>query len=138
MASYVQPGEVVPFGALASFSEGLICLTGGKKGALFRLAATHQRAQAYRFLEHLNNVFPGNLYLELQLNEPDDSSICLVLAALAHKARIPTLATHSVYYLEPGQADLQRTLTAIRLNQTLHDLPVESLAPRTCQLFTNG
>ncbi len=135
LASWVQPGEVVPFSALASFSEGLICLTGGKKGALFRLAAAQQRSQAYRFLEHLNHVYPGNLYLELQLNDPDDSSICLAMAALAHKARIPTLATHSVYYLEPSQADLQRTLTAIRLNQTLHELPVESVAPRNASFL---
>ncbi len=129
VASCVQPGEVIPFESLAALSDGLICLTGGKKGALFRLAAARERAQALLYLEQLKNIFRGGLYLELQFHDPDDPAICLTLAALAHKAGIPTIATHSIYYLDPNQAPLQRTLSAIRLNSPLHELPAGAVAP---------
>ncbi|MBV5347797.1 PHP domain-containing protein, partial [bacterium] len=36
------------------------------------------------------------------------------------------VAVHPIYYLHPEQADLQRTLTAIRLNQTVDSVPVRS------------
>jgi len=36
------------------------------------------------------------------------------------------VAIHPIYYLNPEQADLQRTLTAIRLNQTVDQVPISS------------
>jgi DNA-directed DNA polymerase III PolC len=36
------------------------------------------------------------------------------------------VAVHPIYYLKPEQANLQRTLTAIRLNQTVESVPVRS------------
>jgi DNA-directed DNA polymerase III PolC len=37
--------------------------------------------------------------------------------------------THPVYYLPPEQARLQKTLTAIRLNQPIHEIPAGAPAP---------
>ena len=36
------------------------------------------------------------------------------------------VAVHPIYYLNPEQANLQRTLTAIRLNQTIDSVPIRS------------
>ena len=39
------------------------------------------------------------------------------------------VVSHPVYYLTPDQANLQRTLTAIRLNQPVDQLLVDEVAP---------
>ncbi len=48
---------------------------------------------------------------------------------LAHRLGLRTVVTHPVYYLEPGQAALQRTLAAMRLNLPLSRLPASAAAP---------
>ena len=48
---------------------------------------------------------------------------------LAHTLSLPSVVTHPVYYLTPNQAILQRTLAAVRLNQTITTLPKEAAAP---------
>jgi DNA polymerase-3 subunit alpha len=42
---------------------------------------------------------------------------------------LPTVATHPIYYLNPDQATLQRTLAAIRVNAPVNHLPPNTLAP---------
>ena len=75
-------------------------------------------------IEELKPIFQDRLYVSLQ--DPSDANR---LSALAHKLKLPTVATHPVYFLSPDQARLQKTLTAIRLNQQLKDVPSTALAP---------
>ena len=56
-------------------------------------------------------------------------SVANHLSELARKLELPTVVTHPVYYLSPEQARLQKTLTAIRLNQPLKDVPLSAMAP---------
>jgi DNA-directed DNA polymerase III PolC len=72
----------------------------------------------------LRDLFPDRLYVSLS-----DPVSAVELSALARRLALPTVVTHPVYYLTPGQAALQRTLTAIRLNRTLDDLPPGAVAP---------
>jgi len=55
---------------------------------------------------------------------------CLYFALSDPAQAIPNfvhpVAVHPIYYLHPEQAALQRTLTAIRLNQTVGKVPVRS------------
>lgn len=51
------------------------------------------------------------------------------LSAQARNLGLPTVAAHPVYYQTPEQARLQKTLAAIRLNQTVTTISQISLAP---------
>ncbi len=77
-----------------------------------------------RYLAQAKDLFGDRLYLRLQ-----DPSKGLPLASTSRRMKVPMVVTHPVYYLTPDQADLQRTLTAIRLNQPIDQLRPDDLAP---------
>ena len=95
------------FELLASHSQGLIALGDGA-------------AQ----LETLKEIFLGSLYVSFQ-----DPARGLPLINLARRLALPLVATWPVYYLSPEQANLQRTLSAIRTLRPLSQLPQEAYAP---------
>ena len=72
----------------------------------------------------LRDLFPRRLYLTLQ-----DPAQALPLAHLAGRLALPLVVCHPVYYLEARQVVLQRTLSAIRLNQPVNQLPEKAPAP---------
>ena len=72
----------------------------------------------------LKVIFKDRLYAAL-----DDPHTAMRRSMLAHRFGLPCVVTHPVYYLSPGQESLQRTLTAIRLNQSIGQLPPGSTAP---------
>lgn len=74
--------------------------------------------------QELQDIFADRLYVALR-----SLSTAASLSALAHKLAMPAVVTHPVYYQTPEQANLQRTLTAVRLNQTLISIPRDTLAP---------
>jgi len=75
-------------------------------------------------LGYLKDVFNDCLYLTLQ-----DPSVGMPLASLSRRMKVPMVVAHPVYYLTPDQANLQRTLTAIRLNKPIEQLSSDELAP---------
>ena len=75
-------------------------------------------------LEELKSIFSDRLYVALKSPSVADS-----LSEVARKLELPTVVTHPVYYLSPQQARIQKTLTAIRLNQLLEDVPLNATAP---------
>jgi DNA-directed DNA polymerase III PolC len=74
--------------------------------------------------EQLGDIFRGRLYVSLTDPKHADR-----LSSLAYRLDLPTVVTHPVYYLTPEQGSLQRTLTAVRLNQNVTTLPREAAAP---------
>ncbi len=130
IASEVQPPEPLPFEFLASHSQGLVCLSGGKKGSLQRQIENGQRDEARAFIQELNSVFHGSLYLELQNTCADDLKTCLALASLANRLKIPLAASHPVYFIRPEDARLQKLVTAIRLNTNIEEVPEADKAPQ--------
>jgi DNA polymerase III subunit alpha len=75
-------------------------------------------------LGDLKEIFRERLYLTLQ-NPGNGPS----LSSLGNRLGIPVVVTHPVYYLTPDQSVLQRTLTAIRLNHAVDQLPSAELVP---------
>ncbi|MCJ7432323.1 MAG: PHP domain-containing protein, partial [Anaerolineales bacterium] len=75
-------------------------------------------------LEELKNIFQDRLYISLR--HPSNVGR---LSDLARKLSLPAVVAHPIYYLSPEQAQLQKTLTAIRLNKTLKDIPSNAIAP---------
>ena len=112
----------LPFDRLAQETTGVICLTGGTNSMLNGLVTMQQPDQAQSWLNRLNALFPGQLYVELTQHSPEDEELNTRLAALAHRSHIPVVAAHQIYYLTPDQSELQRVVTAIRLNQPLSNI----------------
>jgi DNA-directed DNA polymerase III PolC len=75
-------------------------------------------------LGNFKDVFNDRLFLTLQ-----DPSVGLPLASISRRMKVPMVVTHPVYYLTPDQANLQRTLTAIRLNKPIDQLSSDEVAP---------
>jgi DNA polymerase-3 subunit alpha len=65
----------------------------------------------------------------LQIHSDEDAAWAARLAGFAALLKLPTVATHDIHYLAAAQEDLQRTVTAIRLNTPRGALPVDALAP---------
>jgi DNA polymerase-3 subunit alpha len=97
---------------LASYAKNLLAISG------------NQGDSTGAQLGQLKEIFSDRLYVALQ-----DPLQALQLSTLAHQIALPTVATHPVFCLTPDQAVLQRTLSAIRLNQPLDRLPVQAVAP---------
>lgn len=121
--------DVLPFDRLVDETSGLLCLTGGRRGALAHLVAGRQRPAAERWIAQLNEAFSQRLYVELQNHAPEDLEICVNLASLAHQKHLLTVATHDIHYLGEDQAHLQQVVTAIRLIQPIKEVSLQSSAP---------
>ena len=121
--------NTLTFKELGSENTGLICLTGGRQSTLTKLVASRQRQLTEGWLSHLSELFPGRLYIELQNHAPEDVELCVSLATLAHRLRLPIVATHDIHYLSPGDAHLQQVQTAIRLIRPLKELDASVTAP---------
>lgn len=81
----------------------------------------------------LRDIFGKHLYLTLQ-----DPTTGLVRSRFARRMGVPMVVTHPIYYLRPEQAALQRTLTAVRLNQPINTLSPEEIAPEDAYFIRPG
>lgn len=133
-----DPARGLPFERFADHAAGLICLTGGGRGLLTRFVSAGQESAAAHYLRRLRELFPERLYVMLEKHAPDDETRVARLAALARPLALPVVAAHDIHYLAREQADLQRTLTAMRLNQPLSDLPADAPAPPGAHWLTRA
>src|SRR2546422_122865 len=114
---HAKPGEcsVTP-GELAAHAEGLVCLTGGSKGLLAK--DVHQRGHrvAQRNAEWLINIFgKGNVYAELQRHfNRDEEARNHAVIEIAHRLKLPLLATNGVCYATRRQRQVADVFTCIR------------------------
>ncbi|MGQ0604340.1 MAG: PHP domain-containing protein, partial [Anaerolineales bacterium] len=120
--------RTVPLESFGQHTAGLICFTGGSAGRLSQLARSDEAA-ANAWLGALRELFADRLYVELQRHTTEDNATLPTLIRLAEANSVPVVATHSVFYLTPDQAQLQRTLTAIRTTTPVNALRAEDLAP---------
>ncbi|MFZ0533565.1 MAG: DNA polymerase III subunit alpha [Anaerolineales bacterium] len=135
-SALAEDNDTLPFDKLANETSGLLCLTGGQRGALARLVISRQRQLAEGWISRLSELFSDRIYIDLQNHAPDDLELCVSLATLAHRKHFPTVATHDIHYLAPDQAHLQQVLTAIRLIRPLKELDPTTLAPPQAEFIT--
>ncbi|MFD1612992.1 DNA polymerase III subunit alpha [Sphingomonas tabacisoli] len=91
----IEQDPHVPIEALAGKTDGLLCLTAGAEGALARLFAEEQAAAAIDYVDRLERLFPGCLYIELsrRMNETEArAEKHLIDLAYAHE--LPLVATN--------------------------------------------
>ncbi len=92
----------VSFEMLEGRTDGLIALTAAGEGALARLLAAEQAEKALDYVERLEGLFPGRLYIELarrgeELEEKAEGA----LIDLAYARDLPLVATNPACFAEP-------------------------------------
>jgi DNA polymerase-3 subunit alpha len=99
----VEQEPHVEFAMLEGRSEGLIALTAGAEGALARLIADGQQLKAQAYLDRLEALFSGRLYVELS-RRSDEIEDCAEnrLIDLAYARDLPLVATNPAAYPDPG------------------------------------
>jgi DNA-directed DNA polymerase III PolC len=115
--------------ALAAHRTGLLCLTGGVRGRAHQHARAGDARALSDWLDALHHLFADRLVVQLARHAPDDAAATHLLARAATSLGVLSAATHFCSYLTPEQADLQRTITAIRLNVPRSALSDDALAP---------
>lgn len=101
--------------------EGLIALTGCRRGVVAAPLLAGDRAGAQRALGALVELFGRErLYVELQHHlHPDSDALVEGLAELARAARLPLVATNNVHYAKREGHRVQHLLHAIDRNEPL-------------------
>jgi DNA polymerase-3 subunit alpha len=91
----------VAFAKLDGLSDGLIALTAGAEGALARLIADGQQGRAEAYLQRLEGLFPGRLYIEIsRRRDPVEEVAEPGLIELAYARELPLVATNPAAYAD--------------------------------------
>ena len=108
---------------LAERHEGLIFLTGGRKGVFGRALLRGDSAASRQDLRDLAAVLPANrLYLELQsLGLDREVEVNQLARELALELGLQTVVTNAVHYETPLDAAAHEVLNAIALGVSLSD-----------------
>ena len=105
----------VPIEDLKDYSEGLICLSGGKKGAFHNLILQGKIQDAEQRAVQLRKIFRENFYIELQNHGlAEETSVINQLEQISRNLHIPTVLTNEVNYCNKKDADSNEILKSIR------------------------
>ncbi|HWH18759.1 MAG TPA: DNA polymerase III subunit alpha, partial [Allosphingosinicella sp.] len=97
----VEEEAHVAFEALEGRTGGLIALTAGGEGALARLLAEEQTGRAHAYLDRLQALFPGRLYIELsRRGDQVESRAEEALIDLAYARDLPLVATNPACFTD--------------------------------------
>ncbi len=111
-----DPVQPLPLDILEKFSNDLIALSGGQRSICDFFVEHGQNQSAALWLNTLAALFPQRFYVELQQHTPQQEILARRLAQQARLVNLPVVATQDIYYQKQNQADLQRTLSAMRCN----------------------
>jgi error-prone DNA polymerase len=104
------------FASFAELSEGLVCLSGCRKGEVSTLLLQGKRDDAEKAARRFMEVFPpGNFFVELQHHLClEDTKLCRRLIDLAKAIGAPFVATNNVHYAERIGCQLHDVLVCIK------------------------
>ncbi len=108
---------------LRRHAEGIIALSGWMDGEIAERLVDHDTVGARRAAEDYRDIFGAdNFYLEIQ---PHDTAAQRLVndgcRAIANATGIPLVATSSIYYLNPEDADAQDIATCIATARRVDD-----------------
>ena len=109
--------------ALAEHRDGLICLSGGRRGWVERLLRQGNEAAAREYARRLAEIYGQNSYLSLELHRPGDEEIAQEIVTISQSLGVPCVAVQPVYCLSQQDQPKLRLLAAINQNCRLADLP---------------
>jgi error-prone DNA polymerase len=108
---------------LAEHAEGLIALSGCRRGEVAQLLAARQFDRAMQAARGYARLFgPDRFLVELQRHhERGDVRLVADLLALADRAGLDAVATANAHYLHPRQREVHDVLSCTRCHTTLAD-----------------
>jgi DNA polymerase-3 subunit alpha len=128
----VEEEPHVPFAKLEGLSEGLIALTAGSEGALARLIAAGQRPKAEAYLDRLQSLFPGRLYVEItRRREPVEEAAEEALLEFAYARDLPLVATNPATYVDPSFHAAHDAMLCIANSAYIESADRKSSSPET-------
>jgi len=99
---------------LETYSEGLICLSGGPRGPINRLIVEGKIADAEALAKQFTALFPGRLYIELQRHGvPAELTAEAPLIEMAYRLGLPLVATNQCYFGLDGMYEAHDALLCI-------------------------
>jgi len=104
---------------LTTYSDGLICLTGGPDGPVGKLLQTSQRPAAEALVQQLATAFPDRLYIELQRHpgeggQPENERLTeRGHVEIAYAMNLPLVATNDVYFPKTDMYEAHDALICI-------------------------
>lgn len=124
--SHVEGFSIKPrtnFELLEQYSEGIICLSGCKKGELFQHIINNEEIDAQKKLLIYKKIFGDNFYIELQRHGADSvyATAEKGLIRLARDNGVGIVATNNVHYLDKDDAEAQEVLLCIQQQTNLYD-----------------
>lgn len=118
-------GPQISLSALEGRSEGLIALTGGVYGGVGRLLSENQDDAAKSYLDRLEALFPGRLYIELQRHGGRfaalEDAIEDRLIDFAYGRNLPLVATNDVFFADEGMYEAHDALLCIAEGRYLRE-----------------
>ncbi len=109
--------------ALAEHRDGLICLSGGRRGWLERWLRMGNEQAVRDHARRLAEVYGENVYLGLELHQVDDEAVAREIVAIGQEVGLDCVAVQPVYCLSRQDSAKLRLLTAIDRNCRLDELP---------------
>ena len=92
----------VPWEQFNRFTEGVLCMTGCRRGRIARLLLQHRFDEARAVAGQLKEWYGDNLFIELQDDlTPHAFTLCQHLAMLARHIGARCVATNNVHYATP-------------------------------------
>ena len=105
---------------LAEHAEGLICLSGCRRGAIARALLAKDDKSAQQTAGQLREVYAQRLWIEIQRHYVHaDTRLNASLVELAHRVGVEVVATNDVHYACRSDQRLHDILTCIRHHATL-------------------
>ncbi|MBW7885774.1 MAG: DNA polymerase III subunit alpha [Caldilineaceae bacterium] len=121
------PARGLDWDTLKANRDGLICLSGGRRGWVDQLLRMGNQSGASRVVSHLAGIFGENAWLALELHRPADEEVARELVGLASRFGLGAVAVQPVYCLLPEERARLRLLAAIARNTPLDTLSTADL-----------
>src|SRR5690606_6403441 len=98
---------------LRELSDGIICLSGGPRGAIGVALQAGRREVAEQRLLFLKDVFGDRLYVELERLQGYDKAVEAATVALAYAHELPLVATNEAFFQTRDDYEAHDALIAI-------------------------
>ncbi|MEN4930495.1 DNA polymerase III subunit alpha [Erwinia billingiae] len=119
---YGAAGPIIDRDWLIELGEGLLLLSGGRRGDVGQMLLRGNHAQVAECLAFYQQYFPERYYLELiRTGRQDEETWVHAAVELAIANSIPVVATNEVCFLEAGDFDAHEIRVAIHDGFTLDD-----------------
>ncbi|UXI01851.1 DNA polymerase III subunit alpha [Photobacterium sp. TY1-4] len=119
---HVQHQPVIDKDWLAERHQGLILLSGGRRGDVGQALLKGNQKMAECLVAFYQTHFPDRYYLELtRTGRPDEEAYLHFAIELAAQMALPVVATNDVRFISPDQFDAHSIRVAIHDGYTLAD-----------------